>query len=42
MVAKDMPMKEGVQAGIKKAMKMHGGDYRGATYDPKTGKCTVM
>lgn len=41
-VEKGMPMKEGMQAGIRKAMKMHGGDHRGATYNPKTGKCTVM
>ena len=37
-VAKGLPQKEGVQKVIRKAIREYGGDYRGATYDPKTGK----
>jgi hypothetical protein len=41
-VEKGLPKKEGVRRVIAKAMKQYGGDYRGATYDPKTGKGGVV
>jgi Fe-S cluster biogenesis protein NfuA len=40
-IRKNLPQKEGIQAVIRAAIKQHGGDYRAATYDPKTGKGTV-
>jgi hypothetical protein len=41
-VAKGLPKKEGVKKVIAKAMSQYGGDYRGATYDPLTGKGKVV
>ena len=40
-VQKNLSKKEGLKKVIKKALREYGGDYRGATYDPKTGKGTV-
>lgn len=41
-VRKNLSPKEGRQAVVKKALRQHGGDYRGASYDPKTGKGRVV
>lgn len=41
-VAKGLPEAEGRQAVIRKALRDFGGDYRGATYNPKTGKGTAV
>ena len=41
-IDKNLSEKEGRQKVIKKVMKEFGGDYRGATYNPKTGKGTVI
>jgi hypothetical protein len=41
-VAKGLSKKEGVKKVIAKAMKLYGGDYRGAVYDPLTGKGGVV
>ena len=38
IVTKGLPLKEGQMKVIKKTLREQGGDYRGATYDPKTGK----
>jgi hypothetical protein len=40
-VAKGLDPAEGRQAVIRKALRDHGGDYRGATYNPKTGQGTA-
>lgn len=40
-VAKGLDPKTGRQRVINKALREYGGDYRGATYDPKTGKGTA-
>lgn len=40
-VAKGLPEAQGRQKVIAKALKEFGGDYRGATYNPKTGKGTA-
>lgn len=40
-VAKGMDPVKGRQAVIAKALREFGGDYRGATYNPKTGKGTA-
>lgn len=37
-VAKNLPQKEGIQKVIKKTLREQGGDDRGATYNPKTGR----
>lgn len=42
MVGKNLKPAEGREKGIKAAIRQYGGDYRGATYDPTTGKCKVM
>ena len=41
-IDKNLSEKEGRQKVIKKVMKEFGGDYRGVTYNPKTGKGTVI
>jgi hypothetical protein len=41
-VEKGLTKKEGVKRVISKALKQYGGDYRGATYDPLTGKGKVI
>jgi hypothetical protein len=41
VVKPNLPQKEGIALIIKKAIRMYGGDYRGATYDPLTGKGSV-
>ena len=41
-VPKGLTPKGGTAAVIKKALKQFGGDYRGASYDPKTGKGSVL
>ena len=40
-VPKGLSLKDGQQKVIRKAMRKYGGDYRGVTYNPKTGKGTV-
>lgn len=40
-VAKGLSPKDGRDKVIKAALRKFGGDYRSATYDPKTGKGTA-
>lgn len=42
MVGKGLKPEEGRAKGIKMVMNKHSGDFRGANYDPKTGKCKVL
>ncbi len=41
-VKRGLSRKDGAQAVIRKAMRQYGGDYRGVSCDPKTGRGSVV